>query len=373
MRENIQFSGKEFDSIARDVQKLSQFLTRGREDLPAAYLKDPASRNAYLHYFLPANRAKVHLPLTELGLHPKGFFEREQLRVLDIGTGPGTAVLGILDHFAQRGQGAKLSFTAVDPIAENLALLESLYHAHPASRAADGLRVLKADIERSPDLPAGTYELIVLSNVLNELFAGREDRIERRIVLVDAIIRKALAADGACIIIEPALRETSRDLLMLREGLRERGMTVYSPCLHAGRCPALENPRDWCHEDVPWDPPEIVQEIDKRIGLRKDSLKFSYLVLRKDGRSLADGFGEDAFRVVSEPLVSKGKLELYLCGSGGRKLAMRQDKDRTAENDAFSALRRGMIVRCAGIVNEEKRYRVTKETNVLASRTIKAG
>lgn len=364
MTKKTTHSGMDITSLSRDVQRLSRLLTRGREDLPAAYLKDPALRNAYLHYFFPANRAKVHLPLAELGLHPKGIFERKQLRILDIGSGPGTSVLGILDHFSLRGQAAGLSFTAIDPVQENLTLLESLYYAHPASRAADGLRVLKARIEDLPAGLSGAYDLIVLSNVVNELFAGREERIERRSDIIDAILGKTLAADGSCIIIEPALRETSRDLLMLRDVLRGRGLTVYSPCLGKGACPAIGNPKDWCHEDIPWDPPEVVREVDKLIGLRKDSLKFSYLVLRKDGRSLTDVFGEDTFRVVSEPLVSKGKLEFYLCGAGGRKLAMRQDKDRTGGNDAFGVLMRGMIVRCSGLEDEGKRFKVLKETVV---------
>ena len=76
--------------------------------------------------------------------------------------------------------------------------------------------------------------------------------------------------------------------------------------------------RDWYHEDVPWDPPALIREIDKLIGLRKDALKFSYVVLRKDGLSLTDVHGVDSCRIVSEPLVSKGKIEFYLCGPGGR-------------------------------------------------------
>ena len=37
--------------------------------------------------------------------------------------------------------------------------------------------------------------------------------------------------------------------------------------------------------------PALVKEIDKLTGLRKDSLKFSYLVLRKDGLTLKDVCG----------------------------------------------------------------------------------
>ena len=46
-------------------------LTRDRGELPAAYLNDAALRTAYQIYFLPPNRAKVRLALTELSLHPR--------------------------------------------------------------------------------------------------------------------------------------------------------------------------------------------------------------------------------------------------------------------------------------------------------------
>ena len=146
----------------------------------------------------------------------------------------------------------------------------------------------------------------------------------------------------------------------------EAGLTVYSPCLVQGRCPALVNPRDWCHEDRPWDPPPLVREIDRRIGLRKDALKFSYLVLRKDGRCLADVCGADAYRVVSEPLVSKGKRELYLCGREGRQRAMRLDKDAAPGNRPFDQLLRGDVVRCEGMVVDERHFRITKDTLIVA-------
>ena len=142
------------------------------------------------------------------------------------------------------------------------------------------------------------------------------------------------------------------------------GFTIFAPCASRGWCPALANPKDWCHEDLPWDAPDLIQELDRHTGLRKDSLKFSWLILRKDGITCADAFGEGVFRVVSEPLVSKGKRELYLCGPKDRKLVARLDKDSTARNEAFENLRRGDTVRFDGLVDGEKRCKVGKETGV---------
>jgi hypothetical protein len=99
-------------------------------------------------------------------------------------------------------------------------------------------------------------------------------------------------------------------------------------------------------------------------GLRKDSLKFSYLVLRKDAFSLLDACGKHAFRIVSEPLVSRGKMEFYICGPGGRRLIARLDKDRTSLNQAFEKLKRGNVIGFEQLIDEGKRYKVGKETVV---------
>jgi hypothetical protein len=124
------------------------------------------------------------------------------------------------------------------------------------------------------------------------------------------------------------------------------------------------NPKDWCHEDRHWDPPELVRELDAATGLRKDSLKFSYLILRNDSLSYADVCGTARYRVVSEPLASKGKLEFYFCGKEGRRLATRLDKDTSPANGPFERLRRGDVVRVQGMVIEERRFRITKESLV---------
>jgi SAM-dependent methyltransferase len=365
MKESEALSKNELDALAADVKRLSNMLTKEREALSGAYLKDAGLRKAYLLYFLPANLLKIHVPLGELSLHPGNIFGKKRLRVLDIGSGPGTAVLGVLAFFAKRGPGPFLEFTAVDHVAENLREAEALFREHRADCGVEAsLRTVKSGMEGMAAHLSGEYDVILLSNALNELFHGDPERIEKRTELLKDVLDRRLGPDGSAVIIEPALRETSRELLEVGCRLSGAGFTFYAPCPPAGLCAALENPRDWHHEEVPWDPPVLIREIDKRIGLRKDALKFAYLVLRKDGLSLADVFGADFRRVASEPLVSKGKMEFFLCGGDGRRRVVRLDKDKTASNEAFGDLRRGDIVRFEGLIDEGKRYKVGRETKV---------
>lgn len=363
----------ELEVLASNVKRLSALLTRERDTLPAPYLKDEDLRKAYVAYFLPANMYKIHIPFEELSLHPAGIFRKERLKILDLGSGPGTAILGVLYFFAAQKENPTLEFTAVDPIAENLKDAEGLFKLSKGRTSVKAsLVTIKSSIERTKSLPEGPFDMILLSNVLSEIAHSSPDRIERRTRLLKTILKGSLTEDGSCILIEPALRETSRELLAVRDGLIKESFHVYSPCLMDEPCPALINPKDWCHEDVPWEPPSMIKEIDRLIGLRKDSLKFSYLVIRKNALSIRDVCGDPPFRVVSEPLISKGKLEYYLCGAGGRRLTVRLDKDKTGLNEPFRGLKRGDVVSLKNVADERGRLRVGKEiaVSLLISSTI---
>jgi hypothetical protein len=162
-----------------------------------------------------------------------------------------------------------------------------------------------------------------------------------------------LAPHGTMIIVEPALRETSRALHQVRDRLLQTGScTVYSPCLHEKNCPALVDPDDWCHEERPWDPPACIKEIDEEVGFVKDALKLSYLLLRKDGRTIAPR-GRETFRVVSELRVLKGDKRAWLCNELGRSEVGRLDRAKSTTNAAWEECQRGTIVRIEGVKRKE--------------------
>ena len=358
-------TASELKTIASDVIQLSNLFTKERKILPSQYLNNKSLRRAYILYFLPSNIYKIHLPLKELSLHPKKILSKKLLKILDLGSGPGTTILGILDFFSNQKKMPSLEFTAIDSVAENLSIAKDLFKLFTENINIDAsLKTFKINIEKAGTIPQDTYDIIILSNILNELFYDDNKRIPKRVSFLNTIIDKFLTPDGSCIIIEPALRETTRGMLDVRDNLIKNGFKIYSPCLIDEPCPALLNPKDWCHEDIPWIPPVIIKELDKLTGLRKDSLKFSYLVLRKDKLSLTDVLEKNSYRIVSEPLISKGKLEFYICGHGGRQLVTRLDKDETPSNIQFQKLQRGDIVVFEALIDEGKRLKVGKNTVV---------
>jgi hypothetical protein len=179
---------------------------------------------------------------------------------------------------------------------------------------------------------------------VNELFGPD---LERRAGLIEDAAA-ALAPGGSVVVVEPALRETSRALLAVRDRLVERGLTVRAPCLFRGPCPALSRESDWCHAERPIDPPPLVAAIGRAAGLRKEAVKMSYLVLAPPGEPWAPAPAGRVFRIVSEPLPSKGRLRYMACGPEGRKGLALQEKHVDAANRAFDGLLRGDVVAVEG-------------------------
>ncbi|MDP9149936.1 MAG: small ribosomal subunit Rsm22 family protein, partial [Myxococcota bacterium] len=227
----------------------------------------------------------------------------------------------------------------------------------------------------------GRFDVVLAGHVLSELDVGAPDpiRAERHADRLGALVEHHTEPGGAVIVIEPALRDRTRHLHRVRDALAARGMTIFAPCLHAAACPALARDGDWCHEDVPVDLPPWLVPVARAAGLRHQGLTFSYLVLRRGGPRLADAFATPAgaarLRVVSAPIRSKGKREVFLCGelaaagavpsalvpSGAR--AMRLDRDARPANSKWEELMRGDVVFVTPPI-ERGRARVLADTRI---------
>jgi hypothetical protein len=79
-------------------------------------------------------------------------------------------------------------------------------------------------------------------------------------------------------------------------------------------------------------------------GLRKESLKMSYLLMASPNSTWNEPPQGRAFRIVSEPLQGKGRLRYMGCGPEGRIGLALQEKHRTEQNAAFFRLQRGDVI-----------------------------
>ena len=363
-------------SLVSGVKNLSEMFTRGTKAGATAYLEDGALRASYLHYYVPVNVGKIQMLLEELRpLLPSR--TNEEFRVLDVGGGPGTGSLALLDWCSSQSLPpiSSLRMTVVDRSIEAMKLSTRLWEEYARQINIPSIQPLQTavcDLEHSfpPVLRMGpeknAYHLIIVQNVLSELFAEKSDCIARRTTLINHLV-DCLAKDGSLMLIEPASRAESRALHQVRDNvLSELQCSIYSPCLHDQLCPALLKPDDWCHEEREWQTPSWISQIDREVGFIKDALKFSYVIIRKDGKSLVPR-KQDYHRVVSELREMKGEKRVWLCDQTGRSEVGRQDKERSTTNATFDNWHRGAIVRIDEIVRKERKGRPAMVGRILSS------
>ena len=293
------------------------------------YLADRALRAEYDRDIAPRTRAALAKILTEID--PPGERSARPRRIVDLGAGTGAAGEALRAHY-----GPEVNVIAVDRTA-----------------ATTGVRV--ADVtDRRALATLGQADLVVAAHVLNELHVGdaADRRLERLTELVRHWCRVLLEPDGTLVLVEPALRETSRVLLAVRDRLVADGLHVVAPCFFAGPCPALLRERDWCHDTVP-----------ARAGNRR--VDFSYLVLRNPREAV----GEPALhRVVSDPLPEKGKLRLFVCGAEGRMPVIRLDRHGSTANAAFDRAARGDVLHLSRTAFARDGARILPESEVTLKR-----
>ncbi|MBP0121081.1 MAG: hypothetical protein ITD39_01900 [Nitrospira sp.] len=351
------------EALAQAVLNLSRLFTTARATLAPGYLDDPAHAAAYRAYFLPVNLSKVQVLLDELPRDNVAGEAGRPMTVLDLGCGPGTGSLALLDWLWYRNpeRAKSLSVLAADSSPGPLQETKKLWNAYcqEVGIASTGLRCLGGNLEHphKGDLgkqiaKGGPYDLIIMANCLNELFVTAFDPPAERAAVVGQLL-PFLAPHGTIMIVEPALRQTARALHQVRNHLLKQGRcTVYSPCLHEGACPALDHPDDWCHEERPWQASPAIAAIDQKVGFIKDALKFSYLLLRTDGRTIVPR-SPQTFRVVSELRELKGDTRAWLCNELGRLEIGRLDRAASATNAALEVCHRGAIIQLDGVRRKE--------------------
>jgi len=234
---------------------------------------------AYLAYHFPVyfvQSGHILMMLAQAGLL------KEEMTLLDAGSGPGVFALAVRDFLSRTGHG-NAAIHAIEASGEHREAYTFL-----ASRFAEGITGIEIRPPVPEDLcmvnptvlPKG-IDLLVFQNVLNELTtltpAGKADKI--------AAIAGNLSPDGVVVIVEPAdmvnattMRETVRELT-------KKGLEVFAPCPPKGV--------RTCHPDRCWSfvgkPPVRPTRLMGALAAHPESyrflntdIKYSYAVLVRE-------------------------------------------------------------------------------------------
>lgn len=327
------------DSLVRDNERRLAPLVRALSDRYVGkstpntppLRANSAWRTAYTYYYGPVNALKLQAIAVELAARHPSWPRTRNMRLLDLGAGPGSATAGILlwnpslvlDSVWVDSDPAWNGFALVQPWIDTGAL-----------RVRRDAQDLAMEIQ-------GSFDLVLAANVVTEMQADGRTRAAR----LDRLLSRALATDGIAIIVEPALRQTTRDLHVFRDRMLAAGWHVLAPCTGRGPCPMLANERDWCHETRDWIQPDFHHRIDQLAGLEKDALRFAFLVIsRTPPRPAIDSTA----RVVSEVRHQKGRIRFLTCDEHSRLAAWEIQQRDMRTNPGFrstiEALRRGALV-----------------------------
>ncbi len=323
-------------NLAAEVRALSDAYNTGA----FARSRTKGALAARLMFSFPRDVPKMGAAVRELVLNKHLAVPGDRaLRVLDVGAGLGASTWGLVRMLALVRQAGTVDATFVDDDAAALSIAAAVAAAHKGEGSIE-LRVTTVR-ERVRTTTSGRFDVILVGQSLAEI-EGEQDEGKTVALLVSLL--GVLEPDGSLVIVEPALRDRTRRLHRIRDRLlAANAATVFAPCLHAEACPLLADRDAWCHEDLSIDLPKRTASLARAAGLRWQGLTFSYLVLRKDGVTLRGAVREPAYRVVSSPIVTKGKRELFLCGYGERLRLTRLDRDG-AKGDAWESARRGDVL-----------------------------
>jgi hypothetical protein len=321
------------------LARLWEKLAKGRGQVGEGekhYSFSRTEAEAYAAYYLPANALKTALVLEEAFLLGRDLLGADT-HWLDLGTGPGTAYWGLAWWAAARDR--PLRFTGWD---------QSPIFAEIASRLASSSTFpALADFQAKREDPVALVRRLAPTHVsfvnsLAEIYPDPALRLAACGKILTAL-KDSTRKDGRArylLVIEPGSRESSRELATLKDTLTEK--SVLLPCLDSRPCGALANPKDWCHEEVACRFPDWLNEIGEAVGMRKESLLFSYALW---GSAEGDSAFAGSSRVVSQRLERKGQVECWVCTREGKKFARVQRSKARDGNELLLGAGRGDLWR----------------------------
>jgi len=335
-------TSSEIQRLSDGIRKLSRGLTRERELTGENYFKDPDLLGAYLLFYWPVSYMQAHYVLKNHLIRPRS--------VLELGSGAGPIGAACADLAIP-----KITFADRNPVILKI--------AQELARQKNIKAQTLVWNPRKP-LPAGLpqYDLITFQHVLNELWPGDPDRIQKRLKLIKSLLPR-LTPSGRLLFIEPALMTTSRDLLLLRNRLIEEGLFIEAPCLFDKPCQAIEKANDTCHMDFKWSPPPFLKTGIRSAGFQKKELKMTYFIFKT--QTVAADMAHQVFRIVSDRMLSKnGKIRFIACHQEGRISLSLPSVEAGPGNQDFLNLRRGDLIEVTDLERTENGFKLNADSRV---------
>jgi SAM-dependent methyltransferase len=259
--------------------------------------------DAYTTFYLPRNIVIPWIAMRDLSLHSRLRVLPEELNILDLGSGTGAIVLGLLHLFHSRAFSTiKTNVVSVDYFPEALKRQQKLIKS--AGFSLTGIHFMKANLNNFDDYvdsinEHGPYDFVFTGNCFTEL----EEEAAKNII---AQIPGFLSDNGVVII-----AEAQRDYIKAMIGVLARlsnsvGLSVFYPC------PEYSCDSDgWCWvwraHDCDFPQMQIAGKPLEEYA--REDLVLSWLMLTKKKRSLYHDFRKNNPHLFFGPVAQEKSLD----------------------------------------------------------------
>ncbi|MBR6154150.1 MAG: methyltransferase [Treponema sp.] len=330
-------NSRELSSVSQALLSLQRGLTGNRKLAGSGYMDNKDHLGAYLLYYWPVSYMQISYAInscTPFLQYPES--SDSTVTILDIGSGPAPASMAICDLLSSITTN-QIEVTLVDSSTKAMELAKRIYgDDNPNVK----VRTIKTDLQQGLPPVSTKFDIIVMSHSINELWKDKADKVERRSEFINHIAEN-LKPTSLLLISEPALLETSRSLIQVRDELIKNGFSVLSPCLKSHPCPVLSSgPNHTCHSEIQWNPCEPVASIARSAKLDRESVKMTFFAFCK-ADSVPIQPDNASYRVVSDGMLNKsGRIRYLLCDGEKRIPLSAKNGDSNARQNGFFNLQR---------------------------------
>lgn len=348
-------------SYIAHAKKLSTLFTKDRQHINSKYFHKKENRYAYIFYFHISSFMRSYHVINEMVRH--GIWPKKADTFMDLGSGSGGA-LWALGMYAHQNKFPIKQVYALDQDQHVLKDAKKLWSRLINHYDIDAPEIVtyKQDLLNIQKLETDEFyhkvDVVFCSNVLNEFSKMSE---ASKLTLFKTIALHMLKKDGMLVIIEPALSETARKLMELRDLFLENiAADVPIPCGHSMSCPMLKNPKEWCHFELQWEPPRLRKKIEDSLGFHSGTLKYSYLVFKKKSLEAQPVSERKRYRALSPALKNGNEYCILLC-SDSDVISVYFDKD----NKILRNVNRGNLIEIGSMdVFENKAQRFQRSVRL---------
>lgn len=259
--------------------------------------------DAYTTFYLPRNIVIPWIAMRDLSLHNSFHVLPEKLNILDLGSGTGAIVLGLLHLFHSGAFSTiKTNVVSVDYFPETLK--RQLELVKSAGFSLTGIRFIAADLNNfddyvNPVSEYGPYDFVFVGNCFTEL---KKEAAENIITQIPGFL-----TDNGVVIIAEAQRDYIKAMIGILARLSNSvGLSVFYPC------PKYSCDSDgwcWVWRTHDYDFPQMQIAGKPLEEYAREDLVLSWLILTKKKRSLYRDFWKNNPHLFFGPIAQEKSLD----------------------------------------------------------------